>query len=346
MLSKWWWRFRTEENALWCKVICSIHGPSGGMYHSSSRPLSSGTWSRICNLKNDLRNFGIELPRLFKKKAGNGRNTSFWHDNWIGGATLQDSFYFVFHSSTVPEPSLVLGQNQQPTTLPFGLTFNWAWLRPPRSQADQNELAELTNLLSDLHLTNTPDTWEFIEDSSRNFTVKSMRNHINHMSNPSTFQPIRWNKFLSAKVNILVWRIMNKRVPTWINLDKRGIDRDSVRCPLFDDDIETEDHLFALCSIAKDVWKEVMAWWKISSVLVTSVTITGGLNLALDLNNLLSFDDAPVLDEIDDLETGEKREGDKTVDDNNEGDSVLENEGIKSFSYSGNVFESLMRLNI
>ncbi|GJY89743.1 hypothetical protein Tco_0504939 [Tanacetum coccineum] len=186
MLSKWWWRFRTEENALWYKVICFIHGPSGGMYHSSSRPLSSGTWSHICNLKNDLRNFGIELPRLFKKKAGNGRNTSFWHDNWIGGATLQDSFQqlyrleteksclvcdrcptsshnshltsFVFHSPAVPEPSLVLGQNQQSTTLPFGLTFNWAWLRPPRSQADQNELTELTNLLSDLHLIDAPDT--------------------------------------------------------------------------------------------------------------------------------------------------------------------------------------------
>nr|GEU36202.1 RNA-directed DNA polymerase, eukaryota, reverse transcriptase zinc-binding domain protein [Tanacetum cinerariifolium] len=38
-----------------------------------------------------------------------------------------------------------------------------------------------------------------------------------------------------------------------------------------DDDIETEDHLFALCSVAKDVWKEVMTWWKVSGVLVTSV---------------------------------------------------------------------------
>ncbi|GKE18422.1 RNA-directed DNA polymerase, eukaryota, reverse transcriptase zinc-binding domain protein, partial [Tanacetum coccineum] len=47
-------------------------------------------------------------------------------------------------------------------------------------------------------------------------------------------------------------------VPTRVNLDKRGIDLDSVRCPLCDDDIEIEDHLFALCSIAKDVWKEVM----------------------------------------------------------------------------------------
>ncbi|GJT17711.1 hypothetical protein Tco_0876417 [Tanacetum coccineum] len=49
MLSKWWWRFRTEENTLWRKVICSIHGPSTAMYHSSSRSLSSGPWSGICS---------------------------------------------------------------------------------------------------------------------------------------------------------------------------------------------------------------------------------------------------------------------------------------------------------
>ncbi|GJY89742.1 RNA-directed DNA polymerase, eukaryota, reverse transcriptase zinc-binding domain protein [Tanacetum coccineum] len=188
------------------------------------------------------------------------------------------------------------------------------------------------------------------------------------MSNPSTFQPFRWNKFLPAKVNILVWRIMNKRVPTRVNLDKRGIDLDYVRCPLCDDDIETEDHLFALCSIAKDVWKEVMAWWKVSGVLVTSVDDAALLSdgvpilpklkkpfdvavnttlwhlwnfrnnaifsskysrkeLLLNDIKLSSFNcillvfnqiavkknDAPVLDEIDDLETGEKREGDSVL---------------------------------
>ncbi|GKC02882.1 RNA-directed DNA polymerase, eukaryota, reverse transcriptase zinc-binding domain protein [Tanacetum coccineum] len=64
---------------------------------------------------------------------------------------------------------------------------------------------------------------------------------------------------------------MNKRVPTRVNLDKREMDLDSVRCPFCDDDIETKDHSFALCSTANDVCKEVMAWWKVSGVLVTSV---------------------------------------------------------------------------
>ncbi|GJZ18300.1 hypothetical protein Tco_0554423, partial [Tanacetum coccineum] len=30
MLSKWWWRFHTENHAFWCKIIRSIHGVDGG----------------------------------------------------------------------------------------------------------------------------------------------------------------------------------------------------------------------------------------------------------------------------------------------------------------------------
>ncbi|GJU50879.1 hypothetical protein Tco_1220434 [Tanacetum coccineum] len=30
LLAKWWCRFRVEENIIWCKVIRSIHGPTGG----------------------------------------------------------------------------------------------------------------------------------------------------------------------------------------------------------------------------------------------------------------------------------------------------------------------------
>ncbi|GJX23552.1 ribosome biogenesis protein BMS1 [Tanacetum coccineum] len=43
-------------------------------------------------------------------------------------------------------------------------------------------------------------------------------------------------------------------------------------------------------------------------------------------------DDAPVFGEFEDLETGEKHEGDKTVDDNNEGDSVLEERRLKKLA--------------
>lgn len=43
-------------------------------------------------------------------------------------------------------------------------------------------------------------------------------------------------------------------------------------------------------------------------------------------------DDAPVFGEFEDLETGEKHEGDKIVDDSNEGDSVLEERRLKKLA--------------
>ena len=139
---------------------------------------------------------------------------------------------------------------------------SWAWRRRIRSQAETTELNDLTNLLLNLHLTNNMDTWEFIPDASRQFTVNSMRKLISASTNTNNSHT-KWNKLLPSKVNILTWRVSNKRLPTRSNLDSRGIDLDSTRCPLCDNDIETEDHVFVYCPIARDTWKAVFSWWKI-----------------------------------------------------------------------------------
>ncbi|GJZ85907.1 RNA-directed DNA polymerase, eukaryota [Tanacetum coccineum] len=90
LLTKWWWRFRNEGTSLWCNVIHSIHGPTGGVSNSNSHKKASGTWSRIINLKHELTKVGINLPKVFKKKIGDGRSTSFWHDHWLGDTNLQE----------------------------------------------------------------------------------------------------------------------------------------------------------------------------------------------------------------------------------------------------------------
>ncbi|GJR26656.1 hypothetical protein Tco_1102888 [Tanacetum coccineum] len=77
LLAKWWWGFRNEENALWFKVIRSIHGSSGGMLNAREQKISSGTWSHIIKLKDDINIIGINLKMLFKTKLGNRMTTSF-----------------------------------------------------------------------------------------------------------------------------------------------------------------------------------------------------------------------------------------------------------------------------
>ncbi|GKB00525.1 RNA-directed DNA polymerase, eukaryota, reverse transcriptase zinc-binding domain protein, partial [Tanacetum coccineum] len=221
-----WWRFRTDENALWCNIIRSIHGPSGGLDDASSLRSKRGPWYHIAKLKDDFLSIGINLTSLFKKKTAPTITTVPDVVTTTDGSS--------FSAST---------GNFLPANGLQGLYFNWAWSRPVRSGLEVSDLSEICELLAHLRLTDTPDAWEFTTDSSR----------------------FRWNKILPLKVNINTWRIIHKRVPTRSNLDYRGVDLDSVRCPICDDEIESEEHIFVMCNVAREAWKNIMLWWKIDN---------------------------------------------------------------------------------
>ncbi|PWA56032.1 RNA-directed DNA polymerase, eukaryota, Reverse transcriptase zinc-binding domain protein [Artemisia annua] len=203
---------------------------------------------------------------------------------WLGGSPLHVSYPRLYRldlnphclvsdrSTSAPRvPSLVQGPSFERDSRLFGPIINWSWSRPIRSSHESCELAELTSLLSHLNLSDEHDSWEFIIDPSRKFSVKAIRNHIALSTSFQPSQPTHWNKMLPSKVNILLWRVMNKRIPTRMNLDKRGIDLDTVRCPVCDDDLESEDHIFAKCCIAVDTWRDVLLWWHIPGITITSL---------------------------------------------------------------------------
>ncbi|GJX28628.1 putative RNA-directed DNA polymerase [Tanacetum coccineum] len=100
MLCKWWWRFHTEHHALWREVIQSIHGMDGGLNDISSVKSKTGLWFRIAKLKDDLLKYNVSLPSTFKKKVGDGSRTMFWHDEWLGGLNLKETFPKLFRLET------------------------------------------------------------------------------------------------------------------------------------------------------------------------------------------------------------------------------------------------------
>ncbi|GJW13825.1 RNA-directed DNA polymerase, eukaryota, reverse transcriptase zinc-binding domain protein [Tanacetum coccineum] len=177
---------------------------------------------------------------------------SFWHDNWLGGNTLREAFPLIYQLETkkdcyVFERHSCVAQNSHTShgsvinsRINDGLVTPWAWRRRPRSLAERLELTDIQNLLTNLHLSMDQDSWEFTQDSTRIFSVNSMRKTISNTSVDPTSQQMRWNKLLPSKVNILAWRIANKRLPTRANLDKRGIDLDSVLCSMCNNDIEND----------------------------------------------------------------------------------------------------------
>ena len=131
-------------------------------------------------LKDDLLKLGINLTSLFKRKVENGRNTSFWKDNWLGGSPLCVMFPYLYRLDSNPNckvnersPTVVVpnsGFTQVSSSIsspmgfipPPGLRFQWAWTRELLNSREFEDLSNLTALLSQLSLSTEEDSWEFI----------------------------------------------------------------------------------------------------------------------------------------------------------------------------------------
>ncbi|GJZ81692.1 ribonuclease H-like domain-containing protein, partial [Tanacetum coccineum] len=130
----------------------------------------------------------------------------------------------------------------------------WDWRRPIRDGLERVQLYGLNNLLLHFVPSSLPNSWEFGLNESRCFTVSAMRKHIESFTLSTDAEKIRWNNLIPIKLNILTWRISLDHIPTRSNLDSRGIDLDSILCPVCNDEIKTSKHLLIDCSIAKSSW--------------------------------------------------------------------------------------------
>ncbi|XP_071704555.1 uncharacterized protein [Rutidosis leptorrhynchoides] len=83
------------------------------------------------------------------------------------------------------------------------------------------------------------------------------------------------NNLVLGKIEIFVWRALKKRLATRVDLDYRGIDLHSLRCPLCDDWLETIDHALFLCKHAFDIWERVYKWWGLGPVSNLSIYEAG-----------------------------------------------------------------------
>ncbi|GJU24505.1 putative RNA-directed DNA polymerase, eukaryota, reverse transcriptase zinc-binding domain protein [Tanacetum coccineum] len=92
LLSKWWWRFRVENEALWVKVIKSVYGAGGGLLDENISFRGNSVWGNIVKVGRDLGKIRINLASTVKWEVGDGNAILFWDDTWVGGKRLRDQF--------------------------------------------------------------------------------------------------------------------------------------------------------------------------------------------------------------------------------------------------------------
>nr|GEX35334.1 putative ribonuclease H-like domain-containing protein [Tanacetum cinerariifolium] len=100
--------------------------------------------------------------------------------------------------------------------------------------------------------------WELGNDAT--FTVKETREHIDDNILQTLDAPTIWCKSISRKVNIFLWRLRLDRLPTRLNLSKRGLDIPSIMCLIWSNCVESNDHIFYSCEVAASIWRIVDVW--------------------------------------------------------------------------------------
>lgn len=149
----------------------------------------------------------------------------------------------------------------------------------PRGGLESSQLMALKELLDNVILSGQRDRWCWCIEGSGEFSVASARKFIDSKILVTDQSSTRWNKLVPIKVNVFMWRLGLNKVPTTDNLDKRGIDVHFLLCPICELKVESVDHLFFVCQMARDIWKKIGQWWGVD---IPKLNTISELNVWMD----------------------------------------------------------------
>ncbi|GJS09391.1 RNA-directed DNA polymerase, eukaryota [Tanacetum coccineum] len=249
LLLKWVWRFISGDGSLWCKVIQAIYGSKFDL-HVTDQP---SIWCSILREVKSLKDSGFDFSSHCKKRIGDGSCTSFWYDIWLADAPLCVQFPRLFALELDKE--IVVANKMGASSV------SASFRRDVRDGAERQQWDDLSSILNSVVLSSSKDRWTCDLSGDGEFKVKVIRNFIDDLFLPSSDVETRWVKFIPIKVNVFSWRARRDRLPTRVNLSRRGVLLDSHLCPLCNAAMEDVQHVFFRCDVARVVLRKICRWW-------------------------------------------------------------------------------------
>nr|GEW67511.1 hypothetical protein [Tanacetum cinerariifolium] len=134
-------------------------------------------------------------------------------------------------------------------------------MMPPRGGIESFQLFDLKLLVGSVVLSEHRDSWLWSLDVSKGFSVASVQSMMDSYTPDVGPLATRWKKNVPIKVNIFLWRLTLNKLPFRMNLDRKGIDVDSLLCPTCQEDVEMVNHIFFNYDLAKQLWALLARWW-------------------------------------------------------------------------------------
>lgn len=268
LLFKWWWRFSGCDNALWKRILISIHNIKGLKATSDSfAHIKHGTWAQLMSMDEDTRKIRDIVQEGTRIDVGDGSSTRFWHDPWCPSSPLKCSFPRLF-SISIQSEALISQMGEWVNEV-------WSWKFRWRRHLFDWEKEEFDNLMLIIEhrklVRNKKDgvTWHGVE--TKKFPVKAIVDKIYESSDPILPPSVSryiWSIKIPPRSHIVLWLACLKKLKTGdILMEKGGLDPTLALCPFGCDVIESNSHILFTCTFSWKVWMHVLNWWGISGAL-------------------------------------------------------------------------------
>nr|GEV80712.1 RNA-directed DNA polymerase, eukaryota, reverse transcriptase zinc-binding domain protein [Tanacetum cinerariifolium] len=212
----------------WNMVLTSkkngaIFGNKGALDTHKLIPRRS-SWQDIILAIRSLQSKCINLMDFIQKKVGNGENTSFWDDSWLGDVALK-VLYKRLYALEMCKSISVAEKIGHPS-------LSHSFRRMSRGGVEQKNYGLLCSKVADLVLPNLLDRRCWSLEGSQEFSVKSSRILIDNTILPKAEVPMKWLRVVPIKVNVHALRVCLDKLPARTNLSLRGMYIPSIACPL------------------------------------------------------------------------------------------------------------------
>ena len=258
LLFKWVWRFLNEPDALWRNVVQAKYGYVPSLIpHLLTAASRGGPWRSICAGVTNFPTTRDMLRSHIKRIVGNGTNTYFWHEIWLGEAPLKTRFPRLFSITKQPNSSIAaLGHWDGPKWM-----WDFLWTREFRPQ-DRCEWVQLNADLNNIVLsTRSEDSYAWSLTKSGNFTVNSLSLELAKKSlssqTPYNWKKV-WNGLIPPRIEVFSWLALNGKINTRSKLAAlRIISQEDNVCILCLSNQECSNHLLLHCDFSQKIW----SWW-------------------------------------------------------------------------------------
>ena len=244
--------FEFGQGGLWREVIDSKYGGWRGLKEQQTNNSKVSLWWNDLTKVWRSEEWGGKFEDCWKWEVGNRRNVSFWSDSWVISGDLKSRFSRLFSLSESKEANLC----------DCGIWVNGVWEWKLRWRRifftwEEEQARQLLEKISNKRLKlEIGDRWVWKDSETEGYSVKSAYEILRgeRGEEDSRLYKFIWKIKALPSAHVTTWRVIENRVASKVNLERRGIGVESNICIFCRTSEESTEHLCFGCRVVWLVW--------------------------------------------------------------------------------------------